>query len=164
MKTLYHGSDKNIKAIDLSKCLPYTDFGKGFYLTFEFKNAKEWARNRNPLKYYVTKYEVSDDFVDEALRAGLNVKFFAEADPEWAKFIYDNRHDINYNHGYDIVVGPVADNNLQAKFIVMERKNLSFDDIASQIDYKKFKKPQVCFCTQESLKLLKKIKTDGYTN
>ena len=30
---LYHGSNFDIKEIDLSKCRPYKDFGQGFYLT-----------------------------------------------------------------------------------------------------------------------------------
>lgn len=43
--TLYHGSFQKIDHIDLSLCRPYTDFGRGFYLTpslawaeFVFKN------------------------------------------------------------------------------------------------------------------------------
>lgn len=30
---LFHGSNLDINEIDLSKCRPYKDFGKGFYLT-----------------------------------------------------------------------------------------------------------------------------------
>lgn len=30
---LYHGTNLDIKDIDLSKCRPYKDFGQGFYLT-----------------------------------------------------------------------------------------------------------------------------------
>lgn len=30
---LYHGSNVAIDKIDLAKCRPYKDFGKGFYLT-----------------------------------------------------------------------------------------------------------------------------------
>ena len=30
---LYHGSNIDIKEIDLAMCRPYKDFGKGFYLT-----------------------------------------------------------------------------------------------------------------------------------
>jgi hypothetical protein len=31
--TLYHGSNIEIARIDLSKCRPYKDFGRGFYTT-----------------------------------------------------------------------------------------------------------------------------------
>jgi len=40
---LYHGTNCHIKNIDLSKCRPYKDFGKGFYLTELKQQAKEWA-------------------------------------------------------------------------------------------------------------------------
>ena len=30
---LYHGSNVKVTEIDISKCRPYKDFGKGFYLT-----------------------------------------------------------------------------------------------------------------------------------
>lgn len=30
---LYHGSDTLIESIDLSRCRPYKDFGRGVYLT-----------------------------------------------------------------------------------------------------------------------------------
>ncbi len=30
---LYHGSNITVETIDLGKCRPYKDFGKGFYLT-----------------------------------------------------------------------------------------------------------------------------------
>ena len=30
---LFHGTNQDFEAIDLSKCSPYKDFGRGFYLT-----------------------------------------------------------------------------------------------------------------------------------
>ncbi len=30
---LYHGSNVEINAVDLSKCMPFKDFGSGFYTT-----------------------------------------------------------------------------------------------------------------------------------
>ena len=30
---LYHGTYIDIRSIDLDRCMPYKDFGKGFYLT-----------------------------------------------------------------------------------------------------------------------------------
>ena len=30
---LFHGSNTNIKSINLAMCRPYKDFGRGFYLT-----------------------------------------------------------------------------------------------------------------------------------
>ena len=41
---LYHGSNLDIKEIDLSKCRPYKDFGQGFYLTDLEDQAVKMAR------------------------------------------------------------------------------------------------------------------------
>ena len=52
---LYHGSNLKISKIDLLKCRPYKDFGKGFYCTTIKKQAefmaervvKRQGRNKN---------------------------------------------------------------------------------------------------------------------
>lgn len=40
---LYHGSNMMIENIDLSKCKPYKDFGRGFYLTEIKEQAEKMA-------------------------------------------------------------------------------------------------------------------------
>ena len=42
---LYHGSNLDIKEIDLSKCRPYKDFGQGFYLTDLEEQAVKMAKH-----------------------------------------------------------------------------------------------------------------------
>lgn len=42
---LYHGSNIEISNIDLNKCRPYKDFGKGFYLT-EIRDQAEKMASR----------------------------------------------------------------------------------------------------------------------
>ncbi len=39
---LYHGSNTDIKEIDLRMCKPYKDFGRGFYLTVLKDQAEKW--------------------------------------------------------------------------------------------------------------------------
>ncbi|MBR6027864.1 MAG: DUF3990 domain-containing protein [Clostridia bacterium] len=41
---LFHGSNLEIEAVDLSKCRPYKDFGRGFYLTDIPEQASKMAR------------------------------------------------------------------------------------------------------------------------
>lgn len=41
---LYHGSNMMIENIDLSKCKPYKDFGRGFYLTEIKEQAEKYGR------------------------------------------------------------------------------------------------------------------------
>ncbi len=40
---VYHGSYTEIKKVDLSKCEPNKDFGRGFYVTNIKEQAEVWA-------------------------------------------------------------------------------------------------------------------------
>ncbi len=40
---LYHGTDAFFERPDLSKCRPFKDFGRGFYLTPDLSVAKRMA-------------------------------------------------------------------------------------------------------------------------
>lgn len=60
---LYHGSNVEIMEVDLNKCKPYKDFGKGFYLTSIKEQAIRMAENKAALydgEPIVTVYEVDD--------------------------------------------------------------------------------------------------------
>ena len=62
---LYHGSNTDIINIDLTKCKPYKDFGKGFYLTDikeqAFKMANRVAKIYGGIPI-VNIYEIENDF------------------------------------------------------------------------------------------------------
>ena len=47
--TLYHGTNEDIKRIDLKKGLRHKDFGKGFYLTSDRNTAIRMAQKRTRL-------------------------------------------------------------------------------------------------------------------
>lgn len=46
---LYHGTNIDFKAIDLDKCVPFKDFGKGFYLTDIREQAEALAQKKSRL-------------------------------------------------------------------------------------------------------------------
>lgn len=43
---LYHGSNQDIKEIDLTKTRPNKDFGQGFYLTADKEQAMQMAKQK----------------------------------------------------------------------------------------------------------------------
>lgn len=152
MKTLYHGSDVVIDTIELGKCKPGKDFGKGFYLTEIPGKAGRMAERTariNGGTPVVNAFLMSD-------ARGLSVKVFDKPDGEWAEFVYHNRETEGFVHPYDLVIGPVADDNIRLQFLRMERLGLSFEDIAKMLLYKE-DEIQYCFCTQKAITILKKI-------
>ena len=89
---LYHGTNLDIKDIDLSKCRPYKDFGQGFYLTVlkdqAMKMAMRVARiyGGSPV---VNVYEIDDGFLKTD---DLNIMDFGKNPTEkWAVFVMNNR-------------------------------------------------------------------------
>ena len=61
---LFHGSTVTVKRPNIQKGRKATDFGKGFYTTTNFEQAKKWAllkKNREQSeKAIVSVYEVPD--------------------------------------------------------------------------------------------------------
>lgn len=47
---LYHGTNMDFEAIDITRSNPYKDFGKGFYLTDIRKQAEELAKDLESLE------------------------------------------------------------------------------------------------------------------
>ena len=46
MIKLYHGTNTTFDKVELDKCLPYKDFGRGFYLTTIRTQALARAKNK----------------------------------------------------------------------------------------------------------------------
>jgi len=103
---LYHGSNIAIDVIDLNKCHPYKDFGKGFYLT-DIKEQAQRMAARTVRMFKGDPTLSSFEFnIDDAQKSGLKIKFFDSPNHEWAKFVMMNR-DLNVPqpaHDYDIVM------------------------------------------------------------
>ena len=111
---LYHGS--NI-VVDEPKILPsqrFLDFGMGFYTTTAEEQAKRWAlrvgARRKSKEQFLSVY----DFDLEAAKKELNIIEFQKADEAWLTFVTACRNGHNINEKYDIVMGPVADDNVYA--------------------------------------------------
>ena len=151
---LYHGSNTKIEKIDLSKCRPYKDFGQGFYLT-EIKEQAEKMASRTAHIYegepVVTEFEF-----DESALTKLSVKQFDEPNEEWALFVLANRSKENQQptHSYDIVIGPVADDDIAQLFRNFNDGYINLTMLVEGLKYKKVSS-QYFFHTEDAIKYLK---------
>ena len=155
---LYHGSNTEITAIDLKKGKKYKDFGKGFYTTHILDQADYCSRriaNRFGGTPFVTKFDF--DF-DSAIADGLNIKIFDKPDKEWAIFVMDNRRQDgpDYPHDYDIVIGPVADDNMARLLGLYEMEIINLDAVVDGLIYKDLNS-QYFFATERALKYIHKL-------
>ncbi len=153
---LYHGSNTKIEKIDLSKCRPYKDFGKGFYLT-EIREQAEKMASRTAHIYegepIVTEFEF-----DESALSKLSVKQFDGPNEEWALFVLANRSKEHEQptHSYDIVIGPVADDDIAQLFRNFNDGYINLTMLIEGLKYKKVSS-QYFFHTEAAIKYLRRL-------
>ena len=86
------------------------DFGRAFYLTSDFEQAAKWART-SVLRRGDGIASVSSFELDELRLTILNVLRFDAPNVEWLRFVTRNRAEQIDDSGYDVVAGPVANDN-----------------------------------------------------
>lgn len=162
---LYHGSNMEIFDVDLKKCMPYKDFGKGFYTTILEKQAWQMASRRVKTEGgipTVTIFEIPDDLL---YRYDLSCRVFEESPTvEWAVFVKNNRDkkfkdtdspECNSDGKYDIVVGPVADDTIGLLVRQFQRGLINEKYLTEEFSFGKVTN-QYTFHTEKALKYLKK--------
>lgn len=130
---LYHGSIVSVKNPNLRQGRPNTDYGKGFYTTVDFDQAARWARIRRDRagggNAVVSVYEVDDTLLQ---KKDFHIMEYNGATKEWLDFVVANRRYAPL-HDYDIVLGPVANDNLYATISLYENGELSAEAAVIQL-------------------------------
>ncbi len=162
---LYHGSNLKIDKIDLSKCKPYKDFGQGFYCTTIKKQAEYMAERVVKIKggiKTINTFELDEKiFKDKE----INIKKFNKPSKEWAKFILNNRDrnfkfkdskECNCDNKYDLVIGPVADDDIIVLFRTYVNGLINIDTLIKELTYKELT-DQYSFHTAKAIQYLKGV-------
>lgn len=154
---LYHGSNILIREIDFSRCRPYKDFGQGFYLTEIEEQATKMAERTATIyggKGIVSVFEFDREgaFADKK----LSIKEFAIPNEEWALFVMGNRdrNSEHPTHHFDIVIGPVADDEMATQFRYFKDGIIDLEKLVSKIRFHKVSS-QYFFHTDRAIKYLK---------
>ena len=155
---VYHGSYTRIDKIELAKCKPYKDFGKGFYVTKFRHHAENWANvlgDKNDTQGFVTEFEYIEGDFSESI---CKIKRFEGYNDEWLDFIVKNRDKSNKKpvHDYDIVEGPVANDKIQNTLRLYLKGKISKDEFLKMLVYHEATH-QICFCTLNSLQCIERM-------
>ena len=142
-KTIYHGSNMTVETPKIMLNGHYKDFGYGFYCTNIEKQAKRWALTRKGSSV-VNHYIYTEN-------ENLKIRIFNEMTEEWLAFVVDCRR--GKEHDYDIVEGPMADDQIWdyvEEYIAGNISKTAFWELV------KFTYPthQIVFCTEDALKTL----------
>lgn len=160
MIKLYHGSNVVIGKIDLSLSHKGKDFGRGFYLNPNERQAMGMAV-RTAQRLMEGEPVLNRYLFDDALLKNdspLSFKVFDDYSVEWAEFVLANRRNLSDTpiHPYDIVVGPIADDTVGLQ---MRRFIQGYISIERMIEELRFYKPavQYFFGTEKAISYLRKI-------
>ena len=158
---VYYGSYTMIDEIDLEKCRPNTDFGRGFYVTKYKHHAENWAvksGERHKTDGCVTVFNyIESSFTNYICKK----KYFNGYTEEWLDFIANNRNvDLaEQAHDFDIIEGPVANDKVQNRLQFYLTGKISRNDFLEELTYHE-ETHQICFCTIASLQTIKFIEKD----
>ena len=110
---LYHGSHVEVKNPKILTASRVGDFGNGFYTTSSMEQARRWAviraQQTKSTSGIVTVFEAPDSLFENP---ELVVKTFLKADNRWLDFVMANRKDTAFEHHFDLVRGPVANDRV----------------------------------------------------
>jgi len=155
MSLVYHGSYARIDEINLSLSQKGRDFGRGFYVTKIRFQAEQWATRKG--KWRKTEGAVTEFWLHEELMRTLKLKVlhFEGYTKEWLDFVVLNRNNPSEQqaHDYDIVEGPVADDEVAQRISDYMRGDITKEQFLSELVYAK-PSHQICFCTDFSLRVL----------
>lgn len=177
---LYHGSYTEIKNVDLEKCISGKDFGKGFYLTSSYEQARNFVRLSLKRNKAIGKIDLNQDYgyinVYELTNIqDINDYYFEHVNIEWLHFVAGNRdqslfiNEVNELQQYNVVVGKIA-NDRTAATLQAYMDGVNGDPGNQQVDKNTIDallpnrlEDQYCFKTDDALHALKFIRSEQVT-
>lgn len=154
---LYHGSTLEVLQPRILKSEIGRDFGFAFYTTDIQARAERWARRRAMIESRRTKTEaqpiVSVYEWNEDTAKQLRFLQFDGASMEWLDLVVICRSQIDYSHGYDIVEGKIANDNVGETVSYVMQGIMRKEDAIERLRFEKINN-QIAFCTEAALRTL----------
>ena len=147
---LYHGSLVIVEKPQIMHADRPLDFGTGFYTTTSLLQARRWVKLR------MEQQSTSDGYINiynYIANKELHTHRFKSANEAWVDFVHANRTIPHYNHEYDIVEGPVANDNVYLSFNLYESGIITKSELIRRLRTYKLV-DQLLFHTERSLQTL----------
>jgi hypothetical protein len=151
---LYHGSNLVVEKPQLVQQNRALDFGDGFYTTENEIQAISFSekvfRRRKEGKPIVSVYEFDKH---EAFSA-CSLLRFQTADEAWLDFVFANRNRTNLTDNYELIYGPVANDDIFLTFHLYTAGELTKEETISRLKVKKLYN-QLVFSSERAISYLK---------
>ena len=157
---LYHGSLEVVSDPRIITPNRTLDYGRGFYTTTSYEQAEQWVRRRKGTQHsigYVNVYELADILPDD-----IKQLRFETPTEEWVDFVMRNRTEKGFEHSFDIVYGPVANDRVYAAFALYESNLLDKEGLIRELRAYELV-DQFLFHTEQSLQHLTFIEAKEVT-
>jgi len=154
---LYHGSNIIIEAPNLKFSRKELDFGAGFYTTTNYEQAVQFTEKvveRKGGNKIVNIY-----YFDTENLQKFKVLEFKEPSREWLDFVSDNRNSVPLKKDYDIIIGPVANDDVFRTLLLYFNGELNADETLSRLKIKRLFN-QYTFKNENVLKSLNFVKAE----
>lgn len=151
---IYHGSNIVVKTPKLVVQNRFLDFGYGFYTTTNKVQAMSFAekvyKRKRDGSQKVSIYEIDE----ERLFAECSLLKFDFPSEAWLDFVAKNRSGTYNGEMYDVIFGPVANDDVYTTFTLYQSGALSKEQTLETLKIKKLYN-QMVFATEKSLAFLK---------
>lgn len=149
---IYHGSLEKVENPEIRLPNRTLDYGFGFYTTTSYKQAESWVKRRMEEKKVPKGFINIYEFNEKAMKS-LNSLIFEVPTDEWVDFVMNNRTKRGFEHTYDVVYGPVANDKVYAAFALYEGGLIDKHTLIKELKTYKLV-DQYLFHTDRALKLL----------
>ena len=149
---VFHGGTDIIEKPDIRPTLSSRDFGTGFYCTDIQEQAEKWAIRQSRIRKktaVLNKYE----FDSEKALQTLKFKIFNDYGIEWLELIINCRKDMQFKHGFDIVYGKIANDDVGETVQAVVNGLMPHDFALQKLAFMPANN-QYCFCSGKSLEFL----------
>jgi len=154
---IFHGTNIIIEQPKIVNRFKTLDFGEGFYTTENEEQAKDFAvkvceRREPKLSPIVNCYEFNEN-LDK-----FSVLKFDAPNEKWLDFVVARRQGVALNENYDLIIGPVANDDVFGTIILYEAGQLDKESAIKKFKVKELYN-QVVFCNESVLKNLVFVKS-----
>ncbi|MDR3365183.1 MAG: DUF3990 domain-containing protein [Clostridiales Family XIII bacterium] len=157
MIEIYHGSTAIIEKPQILPAEYGRDFGIGFYTTDIREQAIRWAnrkarierRQQRAAAAILSVYEFDDRCYDV-----LCCRHFPEPTAEWLDMVCACRSDSAFAHGYDLVTGKIANDNVGETVSYVIQGIMRREDALVRLRFEQINN-QICFNTRDALAYLR---------
>ncbi len=152
--TLYHGGLVEVATPRIIRGNRVGDFGIGFYTTTDLDQARRFVRRKcfvaGQKRGIVSVYSVPDSILSGDM---LKIRRFASPGADWVEFVFANRRQADFEHGFDVVYGPVANDQVYASLSLFEDGQIGQEELIRRLMSRRLV-DQLLFHTERALEHL----------